>query len=366
MSLGIYNTYLGTVFQGDVINLPCTLTVQGQPVTADQIAGVQYTVQTPAIMHQTSATINYPLPSGEIAFQSLEDVPPAGTVFIEDSLGVEEFQYTGLLDTTIRGGSAGAPTLTGVTGGTPGATIYNQSTATFLTTTVLPGVVQPTGEAGLLWGNTQALGPYIATCQFSLVNGEKRSVITSFTVIDPFNPPEPTAIDQITDAVWTRISDLFDSTEGGPWLRDRTLDHFDKGKIADFIPEALFDINVQMPPTNYTLDMFTANAGTQLNTQMPLLIKGLLCLTIRHLMRSYTEIYTPTGQGQLVWADRTRYQQAWGQVYEIEYQDYIAAVRLAKRTEYGFGHSTLLTLSKAGRLYPYANYSTRGIYRGYN
>lgn len=356
MSLGIYNTYLGSIFQGDSINLVCPLTVHDQPVTADQITGATFTVQTPSVMQMTDGGTTYTLPVSEINFQSLEDIPSAGTVYIQDTLGVEEFQYTGVSGTM----------LTGVTGGTNGANIPFNTPATFLTTTTQTGTVQNNGEAMLLWSETSAIGPYIATCQFSLVNGEKRSVITSFTVVDPFNLPEPTAIDQITDAVWMRLEDVFDSTEGGPWLRDRTLNHFDKEKIAQFIPEALFDINVQMPPTNYTIDNFTAVAGAVPNPNMPLLIKGVLVLTIRHLMRSYTEIFTPTGQGQLVWADRTRYQQAWGQIYEIEYQDYIAAVRLMKRTELGLGHSALLTLSKAGRLYPYTNYSTRGVYRGYN
>jgi hypothetical protein len=355
LSLGVYNSYLGSVFQGDSLNLLCNLEINGQPVTADQVTGVNYTVQTPTVLQMTDGGVSYTLPVTEINFQSLEDIPSSGTVFIQDSIGVEEFTYTGVNGTKI----------TGVSGGTNGAVIAFNTPGTFLTTISDRGTILDSGEATLLWTETQAIGPYIATAQFNLVTGEKRSVITSFTVVDPFNLPEPTAIDQITDSVWMRLEDVFDSNEGGPWLRDRTLNHFDKEKISRFIPEALFDINVQMPPTNYTIDNFTAHAGAVPNPNMPLLTKGVLVLTIRHLMRSYTEIFTPTGQGQLVWADRTRYQQAWGQIYQIEYEDYIAAVRLMKRTELRLGHSALLTLSKAGRLYPYSNYSTRGVYRGF-
>jgi len=90
-----------------------------------------------------------------------------------------------------------------------------------------------------------------------------------------------------------------------------------------------------------------------------------LVLVIRHMMRSYTEQYTPTGQGQLVWADRTKYAQLWGAMYKVEQADYIQAVRLMKRSELALGSSALLMLSKAGRLYPFARFSTRGIYRGY-
>lgn len=190
--------------------------------------------------------------------------------------------------------------------------------------------------------------------------------MVNFAVIDPMNPPEPSSVDQIVEQVMLRLEDCFDSTEGGPWLRDRSKAHFDGQKIADFIPEALLDINVQMPPTNFDISMFASpNPGT-LNPNMPLLVKAVLCLTIRHLMRSYTEQFTPTGQGQLVWPDRTKYQQAWKAIYDVEYADYVAATRLWKRTGYQFGHSALLTFSKAGRLYPYSGMSTRGIYRGYN
>lgn len=357
ISLGVYNSYLGTVFQGDTINLVASLEVNGQPVTADQVTGVLYTVQTPSIIQFTAlAPTTYTIPTTEINFVSLEGIPPAGNVYLEDSLDVEMFSYTGYTGTT----------LTGVTGGTPGAVLNNNVAGLFLTTTQKQGIVQSNGQGSLLWDNTQAIGPYVATAQFSLVNGEKRSVIVSFTVVDPFNLPEPSAIDQLTGAVWLRLEDIFDSIEGGPWLRDRTMNNFDQNKIAQFVPEALFDINIQMPPTNYDLSVFAPSPGAPPNPNMPLLIKGTLILTIRHLMRSYTEIYTPTGQGQLVWADRTRYQQAWGQVYEVEYQDYISAIRLFKRTEFKFGSSALLTLSKAGRLYPYTNFSTRGIYRGFN
>lgn len=351
MSLGVYNTYVGTVNQGDTVAIQPTLEINGQTVTADQIKAVVFTIQTPAI-EATTGNTTYTLPVTEIEFQPLAQTPPSsGMVYIQDNFGLEPFSYTGLSGNTI----------TGVTGGTAGA-VFQQSYASFLSSTTQNGIVQPDGSGFLLWPNTQIVGPYLSSCQFQLMNGEKRSVLTSFNVIDPFNPPIPTPVEKITEQVWLRLEDIFDSTEGGPWLRDRTLANFDQEKIGVFIPEALFDINIQMPPTNYTIDMFTAGDD---NANMPLLIKGTLILTIRHLMRSYTEIATPTGQGQLVWADRTRYQQAWGQIYSIEYQDYIAAIRLFKRTYYQFGRSALLTFSKAGRIWPYSGYQSRGIIRGY-
>lgn len=354
MALGVFDTYIGEVNQGDTAELVAYLTVNGQPVTQDQIIGVNFTVQTPSV--QTTLLETLVFPASTVDVLSVEGLATAGTFYGIDADGnTQMVAYTGISGTT----------LTGLTGGTPGATIYMNQPVTFTQNVQVTGEVQADGSGFYRWTNTQMVGQYVAQCQFSLITGEKRSVMVSFAVIDPFNPPIPSATDQITEQVWLRLEDLFDSQEGGPFLREMTHAHFDNNKIAAFIPEALLDINVQMPPTNYTLDVFTSSPEGVMNANMPILVKGVLVLTIRHLMRSYTEIYTPTGQGQLVWADRTRYQQAWGQIYQIEYQDYIAAVRLWKRTAYAFGHSALLTFNKAGRLMPYGAQSTRGVYRGY-
>lgn len=228
------------------------------------------------------------------------------------------------------------------------------------------GLVQSDGSGYLRWLDTAEIGEYIAQAQFTLLSGEIRSSMIDFTVYDPFVPAEPSETDILIEQVQMRLNDCFDSIEGGPWLRDKSLNNFDYTKVADFIPEALLDINVQMPPSNYTLDDFaTGSVEGNINPNLPLLAKGVLVLTIRHLMRSYTEQPTPTGQASLVWADRTRYQQMWNQVYQVEYADYIEKVRLWKRTALNLGHSGLLTFSKAGRLYPYGSQRSRGIYRGY-
>ena len=353
MSLGVYNSYIGTINQGDTAELKAHLRINQQPVTQDQVSAVIFTVQTPTATHNVINGGTLPLTS--LLLDSVEGLSSSGSFTVQDTIGLEVLTYTGISGNT----------LIGVSGGTSGAVVNATSAVTFTSTTIQNGTVQPDGSGFLRWTDTTMLGEYLSICQFVLITGEKRSVITNFSVIDPLNPPQPTPTDIIVEQVMLRLEDCFDSTEGGPWLRDRSMAHFDAAKIASFIPEALLDINVQMPPTNFTLDFFTAAPYGQVNANEPLLVKGVLVLVIRHLMRSYTEIFTPTGQGQLVWPDRTRYQQAWGQIYQIEYADYIAALRLWKRTTLNLGHSALLTLSKAGRLYPFAGQSTRGIYRGY-
>lgn len=238
-------------------------------------------------------------------------------------------------------------------------------------TSTVAGTVQDDGSGFYRWTDTTNTGEYLAQAQFTLVTGEIRSVVLTFTVVDPFNPPLPSNEDWVVEQVQLRLEDCFDSVEGGPWLRDKTRAHFDYSKIADFIPEALLDINVQMPPTEFTLEYFTTPTNTPgettsqfMNPNLPLLVKGVLVLTIRHLMRSYTEQPIPQG-GNVTWSDRTRYQQMWTQIYSVEYADYIEKVRLWKRTTLQLGHSALLTLSKAGRLYPYGSQRSRGIWRGY-
>jgi hypothetical protein len=232
-----------------------------------------------------------------------------------------------------------------------------------LTSQTEVGSVLSDGQGFYRWTTTSEIGEYLVQAQFALVTGEVRSVMDNFTVIDPFNPPEPTDTDMIVEQVMLRLEDCFDSVEGGPWLRDRSFNHFDAVKIAAYIPEALLDINVQMPPSFFPIEMFTEGQDTP-NPNMPILVKAVLVLTIRHLMRSYVEQPTIAG-GQLVWQDRTKYTQMWNQLYTIEYQDYIAAVRLWKRTTLNLGNSALLTFNKAGRLFPYASQRARGIGRGY-
>lgn len=230
------------------------------------------------------------------------------------------------------------------------------------------GLIMDDGQGFLRWTDTAEIGGYLVQAQFVLVSGQIRSVLSDFSVTNPFQDnPNPTPTQLITGAVMLRLEDLFDSVEGGPWLRDQTIHHFDENKIAAFIPEALLDINIQMPPTNFDIGLFTAWSATPGdNPNQPLLVKAVLVLMIRHLMRSYVE--QPMVQGaQVVWHDRTRYTQLWQSVYQVEYADYIQAVRLWKRTTLDLGRSALSVFSKSGRGGFYgASARSRGAYgRGY-
>lgn len=248
-------------------------------------------------------------------------------------------------------------------------TIQSPQTSTTFSDT---GIVLEDGTGFYRFLGTSETGVYLVRATFRLNSGQVRSEMLNFSVVDPFaDEPDPTGTDMITQGVWLRLEDLFDGTEGGPWLREQTLMNFDENKIAQFIPEALMLINVEMPLTNYTVNDFTNLYDDGEGNKVPdpnmfILIQATLCATMKHLSRSYIEQPVPQG-AQIAWQDRTRYSQAWQQAYQLEFQDFQKNVRLWKRGLYNFGRSALSVYSKAGRLFPFGgtNWAARGMYRGY-
>jgi hypothetical protein len=225
------------------------------------------------------------------------------------------------------------------------------------------GEIENNGEAYYQYVETQEAGEYVVQAQFTLVTQEKRSVMVNFTVEDPFAPISPNQL--VAEEVWLRFEDSFDSVEGGPVLRDYTLAHFDQKKIERFIPEALLDLNVQMPPTNYDVSFFAKqSANGEVNPLMPLLSKGTMCKTLLHMIRSYTEQPVPQG-AQVTYEERAQYAKAWMSVYTVEREDWISMVRLWKRQGLLLGHSALLVGSKAGRLFYNGQWRTQNVGRGF-
>lgn len=242
------------------------------------------------------------------------------------------------------------------------------------------GEILPDGAGFLLFTETDQPGEYAAVAKFIFNDGQIRSTRSDFEVIDPFrevhDPTDP-AYDEyahyeslITERVWRKINDLFDSTDGGPWMMDMTLNVFSESRIADFIPEALFDINVYMPPTEFGIDTFArpvpadlTSGATRPNPNLTLIVEGTLLAVIRHLMRTYTEQPNPAG-GQVTYEDRRDYLQRWGTIYQIENEFFQHLVKNWKRQFMGLHESKNLVSSKAGRLMP-APLRSRNIGRGY-
>lgn len=227
------------------------------------------------------------------------------------------------------------------------------------------GEILPDGRGYYRWTDTEEPGEYWGQARFALASGELTSRNVNFTVADPFDNSPRTFEDIVIDDVWVHLEDCFDSLDGGPWLAARTRGHFDKNKIAHFIPETLLEINVQMPPSHMAIAEFAKpnDAGEQ-NELLPLLSRGVLCRVAMHLIRSYIEQPVPQG-AQVTYEDRTRYKDAWKQAYELEHAEWIAQVRLWKRQMLHLGRSKLLIGSKAGRLYYGQGMRTRNVGRGF-
>lgn len=354
MSLGV-KPDVGQIKVGDTADLYASLRIDEQPIGVDQISRVVFIVQKPDETRTTNEGIT--LDDGR-GFFRWTDTSESGFYLVQAQFTLISGEIRSVMSNfSVVDPFADAPTETLVVGS--GQIFPNTTTLTVESTAGLP----PTGSITV--AGVQGIMVYTGTTPttFTGLSGGSGTAVAG-GVVTEYQTPLPQ--DLVTQAVWWRLEDIFDSDEGGPWLREKTLAHFDEAKIGMFITEALMDINLQMPPTHLDIAFFTNWTQTPGdNPNMPLLIKGVLCLTIRHLMRSYAEQYVPQG-AQVVWPDRTRYTQIWQSIYQVEYADYIQAVRLWKRTTLNLGHSAVSVFSKSGRQWPYSNQRARGAYRGYS
>lgn len=228
--------------------------------------------------------------------------------------------------------------------------------------TPISGEIEDNGTGTLNYKETSEVGHYLGVAAFETVNGIKSTYI-NFEVIDPFEEVEPSPSWVVANDAWEKFEDLFDSSQGGPWLRDMTLSVFNKQKMERFIDDALMDINLQNPPTNLTVESFVTKAPVTASADLPLITQGLLLQIIRHLIRSYVEQPNPSG-AQIAWHDRRDYQQRWESVYSLEKEQYMRMVALYKRRFLNLGMTVSIVSSKAGRLLP-SPMRVRQIGRGY-
>lgn len=195
-------------------------------------------------------------------------------------------------------------------------------------------------------------GHYRAAAVFIYQDGDlanlNKTIPVNYEIEDPFAATGSSPADPYVDQAWQKLVDCFDTASdgGGPWLREMTLDVFDKYKMRTFLPEVLLVINTQeMPYSNYTEATFpyTDNDGGAL------LAQGLLVSTVRHLMRSYAEQPNITNS-PVTWENRLNYQSAWNKIYEIELNRFDLWLKRWKLRDYDISHGSLLVASKAGRL----------------
>jgi hypothetical protein len=240
---------------------------------------------------------------------------------------------------------------------------------------VFEGEITEDGAGRLIY-LTDEVGEFRVIAQFTYLDGRKQSTRSDFEVQDPFAAVAPTDWDTLSEdqkylamqdivaeRVWDRLEDLFDAEDGGPWMRDMTMNVFGPNKVRDFIDEALFDINVYNPQTDFGLDKFALPHQNKPNSNLVLAVQGTLVAVIRHLMRSYAEMPNPNG-GSITFEDRRDYLQRWGTIYQIEFGHYDHLVKMWKRQFLSLGQTKVLVSNKAGRLLP-APLRSRNIGRGY-
>jgi hypothetical protein len=226
--------------------------------------------------------------------------------------------------------------------------------------TTTAGSIEADGAGFLRYDTTaKPLGEYIAMAQFVLDSGEKRSTRLDFTIVDPFATVVPTRNEVVAQHVWNLLEDCFDSEMGGPWLRDMTLSYFDRGKVEQFIPYALLEVNNTPPSTELLVDTFVriiydVDGVTPIDAEaeesIPVIALGTLIQVIRHLMRSYVE--QPANMGaEVAFEDRRDYLQRWQLILQDLEGEWQRMLALWKRQFYHFGKSSLLVHSKAGRVY---------------
>lgn len=236
------------------------------------------------------------------------------------------------------------------------------------TQTTASGSVQDDGSGYLAYNGTSKVGHYVVVASFTDVDGLVKSVRSDIDVIDPFlADPTMSASYLVASQIWSRIEDCFDGEEEGPWLREMTLNTFNREKMESFIDLALFDLNYLNPPTSLGLVDFVhtdpITHDVSATTDLPLLTQGGFVVCLRHLITSYVEQPQPSG-AQIAWQDRRDYLTRWTAVYTLEFAAYDRMAKLYKRKFLGLGTTKGLVSSKAGRLIP-APMRTWSIGRGF-
>ena len=188
----------------------------------------------------------------------------------------------------------------------------------------------------------------LLTAQWSYqVNGTGFTYSDHLQVLNPMPLYEslPPTQKSIVEQVSWMFGDMFDSTEGGPYLIEPFQTHFDYERIAQLMGQAA----VKAGLTGFPIYNWGVGPGSD---QFPDNVSGLMVLgtyyeVIRHLVRSYTEI--PAFQGMNVtYTDRRDYAMRWQQILSTEWPDYVRMVKMAKRKMLNLGRGSLLV---AGGIY---------------
>lgn len=166
-------------------------------------------------------------------------------------------------------------------------------------------------------------------------------VLTSMPFYESLSDAEKLVVEQVS---WM-IGDLFDSTEGGPYLTEAFQSHFDYERIAQLSSIAAIRLNnTGFPATAWTV----GGEGESVPKDFAgLQVLGTYYEVLRHLIRSYVEI--PVRQGaNVTFLDRRDYMQRWQSILAVESKEWEQMVKMAKRSLLNLGRGSLLV---AGGVY---------------
>ena len=200
-------------------------------------------------------------------------------------------------------------------------------------------------------GNTAYRG--VLTAQWGYqVNGvaftylDHLQILEQMPLYESLNDQERSVVEQVS---WM-MGDLFDSTDGGPYLIEPFQTHYNYERLAQLETIAVTRLNVMSnfnnPPTTWGV-----GPGSQ---TVPANFAGILVIgtyleLVRHLIRSYTEMPNFPGTN-VTFTDRRDYAQRWQTVFQQDWPEYQQMVRNAK--------ISLLNMSRGSIL------ASGGIYGG--
>ena len=182
-------------------------------------------------------------------------------------------------------------------------------------------------------------------------------ILEQMPLYDALRDSEKYYVEQVS---WL-FGDLFDSTEGGPWLTENFQTHYTFERIAQLMVRAMAKINLSGAPIT--------NFGIGQGQQFPIEYGGLLVSAtymevLRHFMRSYVEI--PEFKNMdVTYTDRSRYMEKWKSILDEEKENFDLMLKMVKRKLLGLGRGALLVSGgiyggggKGGGLYTGSMYTS--------
>jgi hypothetical protein len=160
-------------------------------------------------------------------------------------------------------------------------------------------------------------------------------ILQQMPLYDSLNPFERSVVESVS---WM-FGDLFDSTEGGPYLIEPFQTHFNYERMAQMSRLAVSRLNmIGYPITQYGIGPGHQNPPP---TWQGLTIFATYLEIVRHLRDSYVEIPIFQQMG-VTYTDRRDYFTRWNQIWQSEWPDFQRMVKMQKRSLLNLASGSLL------------------------